>query len=146
MDGVLQVIRDRRSVRRYTAEPVDDVTLEAVLEAAVWAPSAVNVQPWAFGIIRDRSLLEQYAERAKAICLADPPAAEVAVTPEPVLPPAHEPARHQTRARRALEHGCGTAHRRRAPGRTAARNTAEPAERALSALTVRRPSRPGAHP
>jgi nitroreductase len=59
MERVLQVIRDRRSVRRYTTEPVDDATLEVLLEAAIWAPSAVNVQPWAFGIIRDRSLLEE---------------------------------------------------------------------------------------
>ncbi len=85
MDRVLQVIRERPSVRRYTTKPVDDVTVDELLEAAIWAPSAVNAQPWEFGIIRDRSLLDRYAERAKAIYLADPPVAELAVTPEPVL-------------------------------------------------------------
>ena len=85
MDGVLQVIRERRSVRRYTATPVDDATVDELLEAAIWAPSALNAQPWAFGIIRDRSLLDRYAERAKAIYLTDPPVAELAATPVPVL-------------------------------------------------------------
>jgi nitroreductase len=85
MDQVLQAIRERRSVRRYTSDPVDDATVDALLEAAAWAPSAVNAQPWAFGVIRDRTLLERYAERAKAIYLADPPVAELAATPEPVL-------------------------------------------------------------
>jgi nitroreductase len=85
MDRVLQVIRERRSVRRYTTEPVDDTTLDQLLEAAIWAPSAVNAQPWAFGIIRDRSLLARYAELAKAIYLTDPPVSELAATPEPVL-------------------------------------------------------------
>jgi nitroreductase len=85
MDPVMQVIRERRSVRLYTTEPVDDATLDQLLEAAIWAPSAVNAQPWAFGIIRDRSLLVRYAELAKAVYLTDPPVAELAATPAPVL-------------------------------------------------------------
>jgi len=85
MDRVLQVIHERRSVRRYTGDPVDDATIAQLVDAAVWAPSAVNAQPWAFGIIRDRALLERYAERAGAMYLADPPTGEVAATPEPVL-------------------------------------------------------------
>jgi nitroreductase len=85
MDRVLHVIHERRSVRSYTAAPVDDATIDELLDAAIWAPSAVNAQPWAFGIIRDRSLLERYAERAKAIYLTDPPVGELAATPEHVL-------------------------------------------------------------
>lgn len=85
MERVLQVIRERRSVRRYTTEPIGDALLDVLLAAAIWAPSAVNAQPWAFGVIRDRALLNQYAERAKAIYLSDPPVAEIATTPEPVL-------------------------------------------------------------
>ncbi|HEY5012099.1 MAG TPA: nitroreductase family protein [Acidimicrobiia bacterium] len=85
MESALQVIRERRSVRRYTDDPVDDATLDVLLEAAIWAPSAVNAQPWSFGMIRDRTLLERYAERAKAIYLAVPPVGELAATPEPVL-------------------------------------------------------------
>lgn len=85
MDRVLQVIRERRSVRRYTSDPVDDATVDELLDAAIWAPSAINAQPWAFGVIRDRACLESYADRAKAIYLTDPPVAELAATPAPVL-------------------------------------------------------------
>jgi nitroreductase len=85
MDRVIQVIHERRSVRRYTSDALDDTTVDALLDAAIWAPSAVNAQPWAFGIIRDRSLLERYAERAKKLYLTDPPVADIAATPEPIL-------------------------------------------------------------
>jgi nitroreductase len=85
MDRVLQVIHERRSVRQYTKDPVDDTTVVGLLDAAIWAPSAVNAQPWAFGIIRDRTLLHGYAERAKAIYLTGPPVGELAGTNEPVL-------------------------------------------------------------
>jgi len=85
MDRVLEAIYERRSVRRYTTTAVDDATVNELLEAAIWAPSALNAQPWAFGIISDRSLLDRYAERTKALYLADPPAAELAATPQLVL-------------------------------------------------------------
>jgi nitroreductase len=85
MDRVLQVIRERRSVRRYTTTAVADATVDELIEAAIWAPSALNAQPWAFGIIRDRSLLDGYADRVKAIYLTDPPVAELADTPKLVL-------------------------------------------------------------
>ena len=41
-----EAIRQRRSVRRYTAEPVAREQLERILEDACWAPSAENYQPW----------------------------------------------------------------------------------------------------
>ena len=43
-----EAIRGRRSVRRYTAEPVSREVITAVLEAACWAPSGENYQPWYF--------------------------------------------------------------------------------------------------
>lgn len=52
--SVLQVIRDRRSVRRYNGDPVPEETLARVLEAARMAPSAKNIQPWKFVVVRDR--------------------------------------------------------------------------------------------
>jgi len=49
---VLRAIRDRRSIRRYTDEPVDERELTAILEAGRWAPSGLNNQPWRFLVIR----------------------------------------------------------------------------------------------
>jgi nitroreductase len=85
MNPVIETMRTRRSVRRYTSEPIDDAALEQLLEAAIWAPSAVNLQPWSFGVIRDRALLERYADLATAIYLTEPPIPEIAATPRAVL-------------------------------------------------------------
>ncbi len=45
------VIQGRRSIRRYTDQPVSRATLEALLTAASWAPSAHNRQPWRFCVV-----------------------------------------------------------------------------------------------
>ncbi|WP_399094268.1 nitroreductase family protein [Streptomyces sp. BBFR2] len=50
-DG-LDIIRTRGAVRSYTAEPVGDETLDALLEAMLAAPSASNKQAWAFLAVR----------------------------------------------------------------------------------------------
>ena len=46
-------IRKRRSIRAYQTIPVEPEKVEAVLEAARWAPSGVNAQPWSFVVVRD---------------------------------------------------------------------------------------------
>ena len=50
-------IHARRSIRRYTGEPVGEEAVRELLEAAMAAPSAGNQQPWHFIVIRDRALL-----------------------------------------------------------------------------------------
>lgn len=49
---VLTALRERRSIRKFTAEPVTDEALQAVLEAGRWAPSGKNNQPWRFLLVR----------------------------------------------------------------------------------------------
>jgi len=51
-------VLERRSVRRYTAEDVDERDVRKVLEAAMAAPSAGNERPWHFLVLRDRGLLD----------------------------------------------------------------------------------------
>lgn len=46
-----RLIRDRRSIRRYQSWPVSREQLVRLLEAAIWAPSAHNRQPWRFAIL-----------------------------------------------------------------------------------------------
>ena len=48
----------RRSIRKYTSEPVPDDLVEVLLRAAMAAPSAGNQKPWEFVVIRERPLLE----------------------------------------------------------------------------------------
>jgi nitroreductase len=54
----MKAIRTRRSIRRFTSEPVSDDALKALLEAAMSAPSAGNQQPWEFIVIKDRAVLD----------------------------------------------------------------------------------------
>ncbi len=58
MDAILA----RRSIRKYTAEPVSDDDERALLEAAMAAPSAGNEQPWQFVTIRERATLVAITE------------------------------------------------------------------------------------
>ena len=53
----MQAILTRRSIRKYTSQPVSDETVTELLKAAMSAPTAGN-QPWHFVVIRDRKVLE----------------------------------------------------------------------------------------
>lgn len=59
---VLEAIKTRRSIRRYKSTPVDDKTLETVLEAARWAPSWSNTQCWRFIVVRDAKAKDELAD------------------------------------------------------------------------------------
>ena len=50
---LLPVIQQRRSIRRYTAEPVPRDVLQKLLDAAIWAPSPHNRQPWRLAVVQD---------------------------------------------------------------------------------------------
>ncbi|MHA2405723.1 MAG: nitroreductase family protein [Candidatus Hermodarchaeia archaeon] len=49
----LDVIKGRRSIRQYLPKEVEKEKIDAILEAAQWAPSASNKQPWHFIVVRD---------------------------------------------------------------------------------------------
>ncbi len=53
----LEVIFTRRSIRRYTGEPVAEDDLKTILEAGMNAPSANNSQPWHFIVVDEREKL-----------------------------------------------------------------------------------------
>lgn len=61
---VLEVVRKRRSIRRYRTEPVASEDLKKMLEAARLAPSAGNRQPWYFIVVRDAEIKRKLAEAA----------------------------------------------------------------------------------
>ena len=50
---VYEAIRTRTSIRSYLPDPIDEETLERVLDAARLAPSGKNGQPWTFIVVRD---------------------------------------------------------------------------------------------
>lgn len=59
---VHEAIRTRRSVRSYTPERISELEVEALLRAAMQAPSAANQQAWHFVVIDERSLLDRVPE------------------------------------------------------------------------------------
>jgi nitroreductase len=58
----MEAILSRRSVRKYTIEPVSDTVIEKLLRAAMSAPSAGNERPWHFVTIRDRKTMNGIQE------------------------------------------------------------------------------------
>ena len=66
MDSILS----RRSVRKYTDEPVSEETVTGLLRAAMAAPSACNEQPWHFVVVRDRGTLEHIASTQSTATMA----------------------------------------------------------------------------
>jgi nitroreductase len=61
-DGLLELIRSRRSVRRFSDRAVSRKDIARLLEAARWAPSNHNRQPWRFLVIEDKQQINQLAE------------------------------------------------------------------------------------
>ena len=55
----MKEIFSRRSIRKFTEEPVSDAHLEKLLRAAMNAPSACNEQPWEFVVIKSRDIMKQ---------------------------------------------------------------------------------------
>jgi nitroreductase len=60
--NLLEVIQHRRSARLYKTGKVTDRQLETILEAARWAPSGANTQPWEFIVTRDRKKMKRVRE------------------------------------------------------------------------------------
>ena len=58
---VQDAIRNRRSIREFTDQPVETALLRRIVEAGVWAPSGLNNQPWRFVLVQDRQTREKLA-------------------------------------------------------------------------------------
>ena len=86
----MKEIFERVSIRRYEERPVEEEKLEALLRAAMAAPSAGNQQPWEFYVIRDRQMLEKLSKVSPyAGCTAKAPVAIVSAYREKLWAPAY---------------------------------------------------------
>lgn len=65
MNEVLKAIKSRRSVRAYTEQQISQEDLNAILEAATYAPSGMNYQTWHFTAIQNTTVLEELNEKIK---------------------------------------------------------------------------------
>jgi nitroreductase len=67
---LLKAIHQRRAVRDYSDAIVTAETVRDIIRLAADAPSAMNLQPWAFAVFHGRERLARYSRRAKAHLLA----------------------------------------------------------------------------
>jgi nitroreductase len=58
----LELVKTRRSVRKFKSDPVADSDIDKILEAARWAPSGFNMQPWEFVVVKDQKLKNKMVE------------------------------------------------------------------------------------
>ncbi len=74
----LTILKGRRSIRKYKDTPVEDNIIMSTLEAARLAPTAMNVQPWLIGVVKDKDRLLKLSEMVQtgrfikdaAVCFA----------------------------------------------------------------------------
>ena len=61
MDNFLELCRHRRSIRKYTAQPVEQEKIDYMLRCALMAPSSKRTNPWEFIVVRDEAKLRAMA-------------------------------------------------------------------------------------
>jgi len=70
---LIDVIKKRRSTRRFKPDNVPDDLIKKIIEAAVWAPSACNMQGWRFIIVDDSKLKEKMVDNGGAVIIKSAP-------------------------------------------------------------------------
>ncbi len=67
MNKILENIKNRRSIRRYAEDQIKDEELDMIIEAAIYAPTGNNTQPWHFTIIQNKEMIDYLNVEAKKI-------------------------------------------------------------------------------
>jgi len=62
MSELIEVIKKRRSVRKFESKPVPEEIIKDILDCARFAPTAINIQPWLFGAVTDPDLKREIAD------------------------------------------------------------------------------------
>lgn len=69
MNETMRTILNRRSIRAYKQEQIKDEELNAIMQAGIYAPSAINEQPWRITAVQNREILHRINEACRAIIL-----------------------------------------------------------------------------
>ncbi|WP_028845001.1 nitroreductase family protein [Thermodesulfovibrio thiophilus] len=65
MQDILEIIKTRRSIRKFKQESPPEDLIKKCIEAALYAPSSMNSQPWYFVIVKDRTKIKEIAKVQK---------------------------------------------------------------------------------
>ncbi len=68
---IFETILGRRSVRSYSPDKVEANVLKTLLEAAVWAPTAMHKEPWGFVIVQNKEVLQNLSDLAKPLFIEE---------------------------------------------------------------------------
>lgn len=71
-DSILNIIKKRRSIRQYNQKEVPDKLLLELIEAAIWAPTGSNIQPWYYIIVQNKGILNRIKTFSPGL-LGNPP-------------------------------------------------------------------------
>jgi nitroreductase len=55
-ENILELVKKRRSIRRFKIDPIPDDYIDKIIEVARHAPSVFNIQPWEFIVVKDKDL------------------------------------------------------------------------------------------
>lgn len=61
-DSLLELVKSRRSIRRFKPDPIPDEHVDKIIEVARWAPSGFNMQPWEFVVVKKPDLRKKLTE------------------------------------------------------------------------------------
>ena len=61
-ESLLELVKKRRSIRRFKPDPIPDEYIEKIIEVARWAPSGFNMQPWEFIVVKKPELRRKIVE------------------------------------------------------------------------------------
>ena len=73
MPQLLDIIKTRRSIRTFKDKKIPRLILKKLIEAAIWAPSACNMQDWRFIIIDDYDIKKEIYDNGGAVTIKDSP-------------------------------------------------------------------------
>jgi nitroreductase len=73
MNETIKVIMGRRSIRQYQEKQIGDKEIEAIMEAAIHAPSAMNAQRWYFAVVQNKVLLDRMVDIIKENVMSSGP-------------------------------------------------------------------------
>ena len=59
---LIEIMRHRRSIRKYTDEAVPEEKLQQILQAGLLAPTSRGKRPWEFYVVKDKGTLEQLSK------------------------------------------------------------------------------------
>jgi len=68
---IFETILGRRSVRSFAPRKVEPDVLKTLLEAAVWAPTALHKEPWGFVIVQNKDILKNISDLAKPLFIEE---------------------------------------------------------------------------